>query len=104
MPDATLHASAGKASVRASPDSEAFSEDLGSRGRSPSQNLPSVGFPTHEEIERLQLRKLQSLLGASRPANPFYARKLSACESALAPESIEAYKRLIPITTRHELV
>jgi phenylacetate-CoA ligase len=94
----------GRASVPASPDSKAPAEHLGSRGRSPSQDLPIGGFYTREEIERLQLRKLSSLLGAILPANPFYARKLAACGPILAPASLEAYTRLIPITTRHELV
>ena len=52
----------------------------------------------------MQLRKLRSLLEAILPSNPFYARKLAACGPALAPASLEAYARTIPITTRHELV
>src|SRR5271169_2503971 len=63
-----------------------------------------AGFPTQEEIERVQLRKLHSLLESILPANAFYARKLAACGPALAPASLEAYARTIPITTRHELV
>jgi phenylacetate-CoA ligase len=65
---------------------------------------PAGGFPTHEKIERLQLRKLRSLLEAILPANPFYARKLAACGAASSPASLEAYARTIPPTTRHELV
>ena len=61
-------------------------------------------FPTREEIERLQLRKVRSLLEAILPANPFYARKLATCGPTIAPASLDAYTRLIPITTRHELV
>ncbi|MCX6913906.1 MAG: hypothetical protein NT167_12780, partial [Verrucomicrobia bacterium] len=61
-------------------------------------------FPTREEIERLQLRKLCSLLEAILPANPFYARKLATCGPTIAPASLDAYTSLIPITTRHELV
>jgi phenylacetate-CoA ligase len=106
------------------------------------QPLPPKGplagtFPTLEEIEPVQLRKVRSLLEAIVPSNAFYARKLAACGSALGPLtlslspsdgervpfragegspagkpgshgfgwlSLEAYKRLIPITTRHELV
>ena len=71
---------------------------------SPGQARLAGGFPTREEIEQLQLRKLRSLLEAILPANPFYARKLAACGPALAPASLEAYTRTIPITTRHELV
>src|ERR1035437_9760784 len=61
-------------------------------------------FPTQEAIEQVQLRKLRALLAAILPSNPFYARKLAACGPALAPVSLEAYTRLIPITTRHDLV
>ena len=100
----TSHTSAGRASVPASPDPEALPEYLGSRGRSPSQALLIGGFPTPEEIERLQLRKLRSLIEAILPANPFYARKLATCGPALASASLEAYRRIIPITTRHDLV
>jgi phenylacetate-CoA ligase len=104
MPDATLHASAGRASVLASPDSQGDSQSLGSRGHSPFQVLPTGGFPTREEIERLQLRKLHSLLEAILPANPFYARKLAANGAAPEPASLEAYASSIPFTTRHDLV
>ncbi len=62
------------------------------------------GYPTQDEIEQVQLRKLRTLFGAILPANPFYARKLAACGQAIPPTSLEAYTRLIPITTRHELV
>ena len=64
----------------------------------------AAGFPSHEEIERVQLRKLRSLLEAILPSNAFYARKLAACQSALAPVSLQAYTRIIPLTTRHDLV
>jgi phenylacetate-CoA ligase len=57
-----------------------------------------------EEIERLQWRKLRSLLEAILPANPFYARKLTAFGAANLLASLEAYARTIPLTTRHELV
>ena len=95
------------------------------------------GFPTLDKIEQVQLRKLRCLLEAILPSNPFYARKLAACEPALSPLTpslspsdgervpfragegkaagplsphglacltLEEYKRLIPITTRHDLV
>jgi phenylacetate-CoA ligase len=62
------------------------------------------GFPSREEIESLQLRKLRSLSQAILPANPFYSRKLAACGPALAPASREAYAKTIPLTTRHDLV
>src|ERR1039457_7247251 len=66
---------------------------------------PRAGaYPTREEIEQVQLRKLRSLLQAILPSNPFSARKLVALGPAIAPSSLEEYKRLIPITTRHDLV
>ena len=52
----------------------------------------------------MQLRKLRSLLETILPSNPFYARKLAACGPAVEPASLGVYARLIPITTRHELV
>jgi phenylacetate-CoA ligase len=99
---------------------------------------PLVGsFPTQEEIEQVQLRKLRSLLEAILPSNKFYARKLAGCGPAGSPLTpslspsdgervpfragegasadplsshglgcltLETYTRLIPITTRHDLV
>src|ERR1017187_95764 len=66
---------------------------------------PRAGaFPTQEEIEQVQLRKLRSLLQAILPSNPFYARKLAALRPPLALATLEEYKRIIPITTRHDLV
>jgi phenylacetate-CoA ligase len=71
---------------------------------SPAKAKPTRGFPTREEIESVQLRKLRALLEMILPSNLFYTRKLSACGPTLAPDSLEAFIRLIPITTRHELV
>ncbi len=56
------------------------------------------------QIEQLQLNKLRSLLEAIVPANPFYAHKLAGCGRCLSFESLEEFARLIPLTTRHELV
>ncbi len=73
-----------------------------------SASLPEAsltgGCPRRDEIERLQLRKLQTLLAAILPSNEFYARKLAGCDPGIAPASLAAYARHIPITTRHELV
>ena len=67
------------------------------------RNLPTRKLPSHEEIKRLQWRKLRSLLEAILPANPFYHRKLTGL--TLGPAAtLEDYRRLIPFTTRHELV
>ena len=71
---------------------------------SPHDAPATRDFPTQEAIEQVQLRKLRSLLESILPSNPFYARKLAAGGAALAHASLEEYKRLIPITTRHELV
>jgi phenylacetate-CoA ligase len=62
-----------------------------------------AGFPALEHIQQLQLRKLRTLFESILPANPFYSRKLDAGTSAAALESIEAYARIIPTTTRQEL-
>jgi phenylacetate-CoA ligase len=76
----------------------------GARQASSRVDTLGAGFPTHEEIERLQLRKLRALLEAIAPSNAFYARKLAAAGLAIAAASPQAYARLIPFTTRHELV
>jgi phenylacetate-CoA ligase len=104
MPDETFQASAGRASVLASPDFANPFDSQGSRGRSPSQNPLAGGFSTREEIEHLQMRKLRSLLKAILPANPFYTRKLAACDAENSLASLWTFARTIPITTRHELV
>src|ERR1019366_1123808 len=62
------------------------------------------GFPTREEIEHLQMRKLRSLLKVILPANPFYTRKLAACDAENSLARLWTFARTIPITTRHELV
>jgi phenylacetate-CoA ligase len=76
----------------------------GAEPPSPPGRPPVGGFPTQDEIERLQLGKLRSLLTAVVPSNPFYSRKLAACGHPLAPDSLEAFTALMPITTRHDLV
>jgi phenylacetate-CoA ligase len=61
-------------------------------------------FPDRSQIQALQLRKLQALLRAIVPANPFYTRKLGATGSGPEFESLVAFTRDVPLTTRHELV
>lgn len=61
-------------------------------------------LPDRASIEKLQLRKLHSLLRAVLPANPFYARKLDSCGSHLQPASLADYFQTVPITTKHELI
>ncbi len=53
------------------------------------------------QIEERQLGKLRALLEAVIPANPFYARKLAGCPQAL---TLSEFSRVLPLTTRHELV
>ena len=52
-------------------------------------------------IEHLQLRKINALLKAILPANPFYARKLA---DRKAVSNLEEFSRDFPLTTRHEVV
>jgi len=71
-----------------------------------AQDLASepTPFPERFQIERLQLRKLQSLLAAIVPANSFYVRKLIRCGPDLSFKTLEEYSRIVPATTRHEIV
>ncbi len=61
-------------------------------------------FPDGSEIQRVQLQKLRTLWGAILPGNPFYARKLAGCGSGIAFNTLEDYGRLVPTTSRHEIV
>jgi phenylacetate-CoA ligase len=63
-------------------------------------------FPQRQEIEALQLRKLQALLKAILSTNPFYQRKLGGLSvSSLERLScVTEFSRLVPSTTRHEIV
>jgi phenylacetate-CoA ligase len=61
-------------------------------------------LPERAQIAQEQLQKLHALLAAIVPANPFYTRKLAGCGPAFAFKSLEEYARVIPITSRHELV
>jgi phenylacetate-CoA ligase len=53
------------------------------------------------EIEQLQLRKLNLLLEAILPSNPFYSQKFSNRKRV---SSLEEFSRDFPLTTRHEVV
>ena len=57
--------------------------------------------PPGSGIETLQLSKLKTLLEAIVPANPFYSNKLAGCP---AVTDLAGYSKIIPFTTRHELV
>lgn len=66
--------------------------------------LSISAFPTRAQIEELQWHKLELLLEAIRPSNPFYTQKLSALRPGRSARNLEAQLHLIPFTTRHELV
>jgi phenylacetate-CoA ligase len=57
-----------------------------------------------DEIERLQLRKLRKLWKAIVPGNPFYARKLADCGASGMFRSLADFSRVVPTTTKHEVV
>jgi len=63
-----------------------------------------MNFMGRSEIGQLQFRKLQALLKAVLPANPFYTRKLATVHSELSLARLEEYSRVLPFTTKHELV
>lgn len=63
-----------------------------------------AAFPDRARIERWQLRKLRALFRAIIPANPFYVKKLAGCDSDLSFRTLEAYARVVPFTTRHDIV
>ncbi len=56
------------------------------------------------QIEQAQLKKLRALLEAILPANSFYAQKFSGVDTKSALASVADFRRIIPITTREELV
>jgi phenylacetate-CoA ligase len=56
------------------------------------------------QIEQLQLRKLQSLLGAVLAGNAFYERKLHTAKFNPSIAKLPDFSQRIPFTTRHELV
>ncbi len=62
------------------------------------------GLADRARIEAIQLQKLRSLVGAILPANPFYARKLAGVDAGVALGSVAEFRRIIPITTRADLV
>ncbi len=62
----------------------------------------SGGFASREEIAAHQLAKIRELIAALIPANLFYAKKLSGIETSLS--SLEAFSRIVPFTTKQELV
>jgi phenylacetate-CoA ligase len=70
----------------------------------PARSPLNSAFPDREEIERLQLRKINALCAAVVPQNPFYARKFATWAEAPRFESLAEYTENVPFTSRHELV
>lgn len=64
----------------------------------------TISWPDRAAIESLQLEKLRSLLSATLPANPFYARKLASLKVTPRLDSLADYRAAVPFTTKHELV
>ncbi len=61
-------------------------------------------FPNRSAIASAQLAQLRALLSALLPANPFYTHKLSAAGLPANLASLEEFSRLVPFTTKPELV
>ncbi len=79
--------------------------EAGPHGDGPAGAAPGFGpLPSRAEIEGLQLEKVRSLLEAVAATNPFYAHKLAACASALPAASLDGFVKVVPVTTRHEVV
>jgi phenylacetate-CoA ligase len=57
--------------------------------------------PGRTQIEQLQLQKLNRLLEAIMPANPFYSRKLG---NRKVVSNLNEFSRNFPLTVRHEVV
>ena len=61
-------------------------------------------FSDWAKIQRMQLRKLRKLWNAIVPANVFYTRKLTACGPGSSFRTLADYSKLVPFTTKHEVV
>jgi phenylacetate-CoA ligase len=62
--------------------------------------------PDRAQLQREQLGKLNALLTAIIPANPFYTRKLHAAQGERSPRfaGLEEFAARVPFTTKQELV
>ncbi|MED5381475.1 MAG: phenylacetate--CoA ligase family protein, partial [Verrucomicrobiota bacterium] len=58
---------------------------------------------SREELERIQLAKLQELLAAVRPANAFYKIKLGQANIDGSVASLDVFRANCPFTTKPEL-
>ncbi|MBI2926053.1 MAG: AMP-binding protein [Verrucomicrobia bacterium] len=59
--------------------------------------------PSRDAIRARQWSRLQDLLRAIVPANPFYTRKLSGCGDLSRLKSLEGFSAQVPFTTKAEL-
>jgi phenylacetate-CoA ligase len=60
-------------------------------------------FPLREEIDRVALEKVNSLIAKILPSNRFYAQKLG--RKSFPPFAVlEDFSRSIPFTTKHEVI
>jgi len=60
-------------------------------------------FPNRAAIAEVQLEKLNALLGALVPSNFFYSRKFREQGATPMADSLEAFTRKFPFTTKEEL-
>jgi phenylacetate-CoA ligase len=72
--------------------------------RSSSCPLTVDKFADRSQIDELQLRKVRSLFQAIVPGNLFYAHKLEGVDPKSATVSLDEFRKLVPCTTRHDLV
>jgi phenylacetate-CoA ligase len=66
--------------------------------------MPLSSFPDRASIEAQQLARARELLHAIIPANPFYRRKLAGIDVDAAGSSLDAFRRLVPFTTKQDIV
>ena len=65
--------------------------------------MPGTPASSREEPERIQLARLQELLGAVRPSNAFYETKLGQAGIDDTIASLDAFRSNCPFTTKSEL-
>ncbi len=73
-------------------------------GQFPVWHAPEALSQGREEIEKLQLQKVQSLWDTVVSQNPFYSKKLGSLPHVQRFGSLHAFSASVPYTTRHELV
>ena len=66
--------------------------------------MPEPQFPSRAELDHQQLVRLQELLRQTIPANRFQARKLGGIGVAENVTDWPTFSRLVPFTTKQELV